>query len=78
MIFMQYYSGDLLSYLTLKETYSPFRNIEEVAKDGSYKIFLGENTYIHFYLTVSLAFTTYLNAEIRFSSVFNFSLMKVT
>lgn len=54
VILLQYYSGKLLSYLTVKNPEPPFKNLEGLVKTKSYKISLLQHTYPLFFFKVSI------------------------
>lgn len=52
-VLIQFYSGVLLSYLTVKNFNPPFKDLEGVIKDGSYKVSAIKATRVWNYFQVS-------------------------
>lgn len=53
VILMGYYSGVLLSYLTVQRIHLPFHDIKGLIEDGSYRMSSFDNTYTMFHFKVS-------------------------
>lgn len=51
-VLLEYYSGALLSYLTVKNSQPLFRNLEGLIENGDYKIAVMNTTYAWFYFNV--------------------------
>lgn len=53
IVLLQYYSAVLLSHLTVKDSTSPFRNLQDVLDDGSYEIACFYPSFLYDMISVS-------------------------